>query len=348
MWMCKGIQTSLGLRSGFWGGSLLWGSWALIGKRVYFVLSCKPVRAKSRSSVCGQQVDKALLPANFEDQERWSAKRVETHFVWTLPEEKKAHVCGRCFASWEFFREKNVGNINYILWEVLRFLGSFSNQKGSSCISNVKLALSRKNVGKVKFVFRVWEVFRPNHWTAFRLKNLWRRPNLKCVLFSVRGGGFGPKLGKSKRGLTNGGLSPKCSEKIGQKSFRENRAFSGPIGAFSGPIGAFSGLIGTDSSAPHSRGEPAEIPPKGPFFAQLAPFGLRPPLLSPPLDFPNKSVEGRFVWDNPRNEAYLWKWVIIQESHIDPRPWYFWKVSRYTSHFYRDTFAKVCPPLGRT
>ena len=72
-------------------------------------------------------------------------------------------------------------------------------------------------------------------------------------------------FGKSKGGLTNGGLSPKFSEKIGQKSFRENRAFSGLIGAFSGPIGAFSGLIGTDSSAPHSRGEAAEIPPKGLF-----------------------------------------------------------------------------------
>ena len=34
------------------------------------------------------------------------------------------------------------------------------------------------------------------------------------------------------------------------------------------------------------------------------------------------------------------------ESH---RPWprCFWKVSRYTSHFYRDTFAKVCPSVGR-
>ena len=72
------------------------------------------------------------------------------------------------------------------------------------------------------------------------------------------------------------GLSPNFSEKIGQKSFRENRTFSSPIGAFSGPIGAFSGLIGTDSSAPHSRGEPAEIPPKGAFWAQLAPFGLSP------------------------------------------------------------------------
>ena len=36
-----------------------------------------------------------------------------------------------------------------------------------------------------------------------------------------------------------------------------------------------------------------------------------------------------------------------QESHINPWCWYWWKVSRYTSHFYCDTFAKVCPPLGR-
>ena len=38
---------------------------------------------------------------------------------------------------------------------------------------------------------------------------------------------------------------------------------------------------------------------------------------------------------------------IPQEIQIDLWPRYFWKVSRYTSHFYRDTFAKVCPPLGR-
>ena len=86
---------------------------------------------------------------------------------------------------------------------------------------------------------------------------------------------------------TNGGLSPKFSEKVGQKSFRENRAFSGLIETFSGPIGAFLGLIGTDSSAHHSRGEAAEISPKGPFWAQLAPCGLSPRLLSPRLDFPN-------------------------------------------------------------
>ena len=95
-------------------------------------------------------------------------------------------------------------------------------------------------------------------------------------------------LGKSKGGLTKGGLSPKFSEKIGGKSFlRRNRAFSGQIGTFSGPIGAFSGPIGTNSSAPHRHGGRAEIAPKGAFLAQLAPFGPSPPLLSPPLNFPD-------------------------------------------------------------
>ena len=104
--------------------------------------------------------------------------------------------------------------------------------------------------------------------------------------FGSRGCGDSCILGKSKGGLTKGGLSPKFSEKIGGKSFLRNRAFSGQIGTFSGTIGAFSGPIGTNSSAPHSHGGRAEIVPKGPFLAQLAPFGPSPPLLSPPLDFP--------------------------------------------------------------
>ena len=102
---------------------------------------------------------------------------------------------------------------------------------------------------------------------------------MHCINFSwnrtFRLGGnwaiaVGRGLGKSKGGLTNGGLSPKFSEKIGGKSFLENRAFSGQIGAISGPVGAFSGPIGTNSSAPHSHGGRAEIAPKGPFFARLA------------------------------------------------------------------------------
>ena len=110
-------------------------------------------------------------------------------------------------------------------------------------------------------------------------------------------------MGKSKGGLTKGGLSPKFSEKIGGKSFLRNRAFSGQIGTFSGPIGAFSGPIGTNSSAPHSHGGRAEIAPKGPFWAQLAPFGPSPPLLSPPLDFPDLSQTDK---DNIHHGAIPW------------------------------------------
>ena len=83
-------------------------------------------------------------------------------------------------------------------------------------------------------------------------------------------------------GSQTGGLSPTFSEKIGQKSFRENRALSGLIGAFSGPIGAFSGLIGTDSSAPHSRGEAAERAFLGPIGASWA----KPLFAKPPFGFP--------------------------------------------------------------
>ena len=83
-------------------------------------------------------------------------------------------------------------------------------------------------------------------------------------------------LGKSKRGLTNGGLSPKISEKIGQQSLRANRAFSRLSGAFSGPIGAFSGPIGTNSSAPHSPGEEQKLPRKGP-FGPIGAFRAKPP-----------------------------------------------------------------------
>ena len=54
--------------------------------------------------------------------------------------------------------------------------------------------------------------------------------------------------------------------------------FSGQIRASSGPIGAVSGPIGSAL--------------KGPFLAYLAPFGPRPRLLSPRLDFPDRSALG--------------------------------------------------------
>ena len=63
---------------------------------------------------------------------------------------------------------------------------------------------------------------------------------------------------------------------------------------------AYRGLFGADrtgSSAPHSRGEAAEIPPKGPFWAQLAPFGL-----SPRLDFPNSRKRAEYCFESTVSE----------------------------------------------
>ena len=92
-------------------------------------------------------------------------------------------------------------------------------------------------------------------------------------------------LGKSKGGAHKRGLEPQTFKKIGQlpKTLPGNRAFSGQIGAFSGPIG----LFGADRDRFLCTAQPAEIAPKGPFLAQLAPFGLSPRLLSPRLDFPD-------------------------------------------------------------
>ena len=86
-----------------------------------------------------------------------------------------------------------------------------------------------------------------------------------------------------KRELTNGGKSPKFSEKIGGKSFLEK------LGLFRADWGlsrAYRRPIRTDSSAPHSHKERAEIAPKALFLAPLAPFGPSPRLQSPRLDFP--------------------------------------------------------------
>ena len=106
------------------------------------------------------------------------------------------------------------------------------------------------------------------------------------IAIAVKSRDLAHLLEKSKGGLTNGGLSPKFSEKIG------GEILSGLFGADWVLFGAFSGPIGNDSSAPHSQGGRVEIAPKGPFLAQLAPFGPSPRLLSPRLDFPELSSGG--------------------------------------------------------
>ena len=103
-----------------------------------------------------------------------------------------------------------------------------------------------------------------------QLRNLC--PNNKCCAHSYW---------ENLKGAHKQGLKPQI--------FRENRAKFLPgkwpdwslFRAYRGLLG----LIGADASSPHSHGQAAEIPPKGPFWAQLAPFGLSPRLLSPRLDF---------------------------------------------------------------
>ena len=86
--------------------------------------------------------------------------------------------------------------------------------------------------------------------------------------------------------------------------FRSEYSPSLLIGAFSGPTRVFLGLIGTNSSAPHSRGKTAEIPPKGPFLARLAPFGAKPPFAQPCLDFPKMTLE---LWSDLINlVSFTW------------------------------------------
>ena len=109
-------------------------------------------------------------------------------------------------------------------------------------------------------------------------------------LSSVAGRHGRKEIGKIQRGAHKRGLKPQIFRENRGKSFPENRAFSGQIGAISGLVGPFSGPIGTNSSAPHSHGGRAEIAPKGPFLARLALFGLSPPLLSPRLDFQEETL----------------------------------------------------------
>ena len=87
------------------------------------------------------------------------------------------------------------------------------------------------------------------------------------------------QTGTHKRGLTNGGLSPKLSEKIGGKSILENRVFSGLVGAFPAPVGAFRGRLGPIPLHLTARGR-AEIAPKGPFWPNWRLSGQAPVWIS--------------------------------------------------------------------
>ena len=69
---------------------------------------------------------------------------------------------------------------------------------------------------------------------------------------------------------------------------------------------------------------------RNPRICSISEFGKMFPAIFPGLS-------QSFPWERP-NASHK-----QQKNQIHPRPRYFRKVSRYTSHFYRDTFAKVCP-----
>ena len=107
-------------------------------------------------------------------------------------------------------------------------------------------------------------------------------PNLPWNLSSDR------PLGKSKGGLTNGGLSPKFSEKIGGKSFLENRAFFGANWVL---FRADRGLFGADRDqflrTPQPRGKSRNCPERV-LFGPIGAFRTKPPFAKPPFGFPRE------------------------------------------------------------
>ena len=73
-------------------------------------------------------------------------------------------------------------------------------------------------------------------------------------------------LGKSKGGLTNGGLSPKFSEKIGGNPSWKIGPFRGKLAPFQGWSGPFRGRSGPIPLHPTATGEEQKLPRKGPFW----------------------------------------------------------------------------------
>ena len=87
-------------------------------------------------------------------------------------------------------------------------------------------------------------------------------------------------------GLTNGGLSPKFSEKIGGKSG------PGKSSLFGADWGLFRGRSGPIPLHLTTTGEEQKLSRTPvPFLAQLAPFGAKPPFAKPPFRFPRHIQE---------------------------------------------------------
>ena len=114
-------------------------------------------------------------------------------------------------------------------------------------------------------------------------------------------------IGKIQPGAHKRGLKPQI--------FRENRGeiLPGKSGLFGENWRLFSradrGLFGADRDqflrTPQPRGKSRNCP-KGPFLAQLAPFGLSPCLLSPRLDFPEGIAANLSIGPNWPNRELCW------------------------------------------
>ena len=97
------------------------------------------------------------------------------------------------------------------------------------------------------------------------------------------------KLGKSKGGLTKGGLSPKFSEKIGGEILP---AKSGLFGANWDLFRAYRGLFGADRDqflrTPQPRGKSRNCPERA-LFGPIGAFRAKPPFAKPPFGFPREN-----------------------------------------------------------
>ena len=117
-------------------------------------------------------------------------------------------------------------------------------------------------------------------------------PELKPFFCESRFGGAKHCSGKSKRGLSKGGLSPKGA----------NRAKKGPFGAISA---LHPWVWGAEELVPIGPEKAPTSPEMAPICPEKARFsrkdfppifsenlGLKPPFVSPPLDFPKLRIAG--------------------------------------------------------
>ena len=91
---------------------------------------------------------------------------------------------------------------------------------------------------------------------------------------------------KSKGGLTNGGLGPKFSEKIGGNPSWKIGPFQGKLAPFQGWSGPFRGRSGPIPLHTHKPRVKSRNCPERALFGPIGPFRAKPPFAKPPFGFP--------------------------------------------------------------